>query len=330
MNAPGLTFIDSEAITTISSVLKCRDSDISGFTLLKKGMTNRSYVFSVNGQKYLIRIPGEGTERIINRKNEAAVYNTIRGLGICDDLIYIDPASGYKISRFLCDARVCDPEDISDLIKCMAKLRQLHELSLSVGHSFDIFEQISFYESLWEGTDSIYPDYLSTKERIFSLRTFIDPLDKQWCLTHIDPVCDNFLFYRFEKTDEERLQLTDWEYAGMQDPHVDIAMFCIYSLFDKYSSDRLIDIYFQNRCDMITRAKIYCYIASCGLLWSNWCEFKRKFGIEFGDYASHQYQYAKDYYVYAMDLIMTYNAFPERDPQRAHNSRDNDLGRQMK
>ena len=42
------------------------------------------------------------------------------------------------------------------------------------------------------------------------------------------------------------MQLTDWEYSGMQDPHVDIAMFCIYSLYNKEKCDRLIDIYFQN------------------------------------------------------------------------------------
>jgi len=41
-------------------------------------------------------------------------------------------------------------------------------------------------------------------------------------------VPDNFLFV--EKDGKEEIRLIDWEYAGMQDPHVDVAMFCIYSL----------------------------------------------------------------------------------------------------
>ena len=109
---------------------------------------------------------------------------------------------------------------------------------------------------------------------------------------------DNFLFY--QTGEGESLQLTDWEYSGMQDPHVDIAMFCIYSLYSKGQVDRLIDIYFRNNCDRQSRAKIYAYIAACGLLWSNWCEFKRSLGIEFGEYAFRQYRFAKDYYRYAL------------------------------
>jgi len=80
-------------------------------------------------------------------------------------------------------------------------------------------------------------------------------------------------------------------------------MFCIYSLYDRDAVDRLIDIYFDGRCDAATRIKIYCYIAVCGLLWSNWCEYKRRLGVEFGDYSLRQYRYAKDYFRYASEGI---------------------------
>ena len=82
----------------------------------------------------------------------------------------------------------------------------------------------------------------------------------------------------------------------MQDPHVDIAMFCIYALYDRAQADHLIDLYFENACSRENRIKIYCYIACCGLLWSNWCEYKRQLGVEFGEYSLRQYRYAKDYY----------------------------------
>lgn len=82
----------------------------------------------------------------------------------------------------------------------------------------------------------------------------------------------------------------------MQDPHVDIAMFCIYSFYDREQIDQLIDIYFYGKCDRKVRIKIYCYISAAGLLWSNWCEYKRNLGIEFGEYSLRQYRYAKEYY----------------------------------
>ena len=58
----------------------------------------------------------------------------------------------------------------------------------------------------------------------WNLRPYIEQWSGEKVLTHIDAVPDNFLF--IEKDGEEEIRLIDWEYAGMQDPHVDIAMFC--------------------------------------------------------------------------------------------------------
>ena len=89
----------------------------------------------------------------------------------------------------------------------------------------------------------------------------------------------------------------------MQDPHVDIAMFAIYAMYDREHIEELIDFYFENMCPDIVRTKIYCYIAVCGLLWSNWCEYKRICGVEFGEYSLKQYRYAKEYYEIAKGRI---------------------------
>lgn len=293
-------YLKSDALDTIASVFHVKQEDVVNIAVLKKGMTNRSFLFSVHGDKYIMRIPGEGTDKLINRTQEAEVFRTISGLGLCDDPVYINPENGYKITKFLEGVRVCDANSVPDLKCCMDKLRTFHQMHLSVSHTFDIFHQIEFYEDLWDGNPSMYKDYKTTKANVLSLKPFVDSLEKEWSLTHIDAVCDNFLFYKPDGEEKECLQLTDWEYSGMQDPHVDIAMFCIYSLYNKKQVDRLIDLYFQNKCDKVTRAKIYAYIAMCGLLWSNWCEFKRNLGVEFGEYALRQYRFAKDYYRFAI------------------------------
>lgn len=294
--------LKSDAINIIKDVFDCDEKDIVDINVLKKGMTNRSFVFSIKGSKYIMRIPGEGTDKLIKRKEEAEVYKTIAKSGLCDDPIYFNSLNGYKITKYLDDVRVCNKDSINDLQRCMSILRKFHNMKLHVEHSFDLYEKIDFYESLWGEDLSIFLDYNETKENVLSLRSFVDSIKKDYCLTHIDAVPDNFLFYRSNMGKEE-IQLTDWEYSGMQDPHVDIAMFAIYSIFDKDRCDQLIDIYFENKCDDITRAKIYVYIATCGLLWSNWCEYKRKFGVEFGEYSYRQYRYAKDFYKYATQLI---------------------------
>lgn len=106
----------------------------------------------------------------------------------------MSPETGYKITKFLDNARVCDPYAEEDVQKCMKKLRGFHECKLQVNHEFDLFGQIEYYESLRNGTKSMYRDYEETKRKVYELKTYIDKAPKNIALTHIDAVPDNFLF----------------------------------------------------------------------------------------------------------------------------------------
>ena len=281
--------LQTDAISIIQDCFNVEVDEIKNITVLKKGMTNRSFLFECQNQKYIMRIPGEGTDHLINRKEEADVYQALENRQICDDVLYMNPENGYKITAYLEDATNCDAENWDEVEACMTKLREFHELNLTVDHRFDIFGQIDFYESLWNGEKSYFKDYETTKTAIFELKKWIDTLEKNETLVHIDAVPDNFLFTK------DGIRIIDWEYAGMQDPHVDIAMFCIYSLYSREQVDHLIDLYFKGEVSPMIRTKIYAYIASAGLLWSNWCEYKRSLGIDFGEYSLCQYRYAKEY-----------------------------------
>ena len=231
--------LKSDAMAEIERVLSVSGEEITGIEVLKKGMTNRSFLFRCRGGRYIMRIPGEGTSLLINRRQEAAVYRTLDGKGICDEIVSINPENGYKITKYLEGARVCDPENPEDVQACMKKLRSFHEEHLSVEHTFSLFDQIAYYESLWEGEPSVYRDYSTTKAHVLELEAYLEAQPKV---------------------------------------------------------DALIDSYFTEGCPQEVRTKIYAYIAVCGLLWSNWCEYKSRLGVEFGEYSLKQYRYAKDYY----------------------------------
>lgn len=282
--------LNNEVITLISKELNVSTHEIYNVEALKKGMTNRSFMFCCRDKKYIMRIPGEGTEKLINRRNEAQVYNLVNKYGISDKLIYINPVNGYKITEYINNSRNCDANNMDEVKSCMRTLRAFHKLNLKVSYEFDLFGQIEFYEKLRNGNKSIFEDYDETKEKVYELKRYIDLQPKDYTLTHIDAIPDNFLFY------DDKVKMIDWEYASMQDPHLDIAMFAIYSYYDREQVDKLIDLYFDNNCEKSIRLKIYCYIAVCGLLWSNWCEYKLALGVQFGDYLQIQYNYAKTYY----------------------------------
>lgn len=293
--------LKSDIIDIIQESLNVTIKDINNITLSKKGMTNRSFLFEIKNQKYIMRIPGEGTDHLINRKEEGEVYSVINDLNISDDVIYFNSDNGYKLTKFIEKSRVCNLNSIDDLNKSMELLKKFHSYKLKVNHYFDLYEKIEFYESLWGNHQSLYNDYLTTKENIYKLKSIVESLPQEVGLTHIDAVPDNFLIY--EEEGIEKVKLIDWEYASMQDTHLDIAMFCIYSMYEKKQVDQLIDIYFKNKCSKKIRIKIYCYIAISGLLWSNWCEYKYTLGVEFGEYSLAQYRYAKEYYKLVMEEL---------------------------
>lgn len=292
--------LNVKELQIISEVFKVGLYEITDINVLKKGMTNRSFLFRCNQEKYIMRIPGEGTDKLIDREREYAVYKVLKDKNICDDVVYMNAENGYKITKYWSNAKTCDPFDFNSVRSCFEKLKQFHSLRLYVDHEFDIFAQIEKYELL-RGDHSVYKDYEETKRTVMSLKKFIDAQNKDYILTHIDAVPDNFLFVDIDGKTE--IRLIDWEYAGMQDPHVDIAMFCIYSMYDQEQIDKAIDIYFENDCVTDVRTKIYCYIAICGLLWSNWCEYKQSLGVDFGEYSLAQYRFAKIYSKKALDII---------------------------
>lgn len=280
--------LQSDSIKIIENILKTDLNGINNIKVLKKGMTNRSFFFEHNNDKYIMRIPGKGTDELINRRDEFETYEAIKDLEWTENILYLNPNNGYKLSKFIKNAKNCNPNDLQQVAKCMDLLRKFHSSNIKVNHCFNLYKQINFYEDLRNG-QSAYRDYNTVKKRVFKLRPFIEKNVKKKVLCHIDANPDNFIFSK------NHLYLIDWEYAGMQDPDIDIAMFAIYAMYDQQKIDKLIQLYYHNQCDSLTKQKIYAYIAACGLLWSNWCEYKQSLGLDFGAYSIAQYRYAKEY-----------------------------------
>ena len=286
--------LESNSFKIIKDVFCCNYNDILNVNPIKYGMTNRSFQFTVNEIKYIMRLPGEGTSKLINRKQENDVYQTISKYNISDEVLYFDPITGIKITKFIENSSVCDSLDFESVGKCFESLKQFHSLKLTVEHEFDIINKIELYEGLWNGKESNYKDYLSTKFNCLSLISYCRSNQSDYILCHIDSVPDNFLFYK--ENNKTNIRLIDWEYAGMCDPKVDLAMFIIYSIYDAANTEKIIDLFYDGECTIENRLCVYAYISLAGLLWSNWCEYKLQLGVDFGEYSLSQYKYAKDYY----------------------------------
>ena len=144
----------------------------------------------------------------------------------------------------------------------MALLRQLHRSGIQVDHSFDMRERIGFYENLCLAHGGIpFEDYREIRAQMNQLLDMLDQLHRPKVLSHIDSVADNFLFLP-----SGELRLIDWEYAGMCDPLIDIAMCAIYSYYDEERTDWLIRTYLEREPELEEQAAVYAYVALGGFL----------------------------------------------------------------
>lgn len=289
---------NNEALNTISKVFNIEQKNIKNFNILKSGMTNKSFIFNIDSSSYICRIPGAGTDKIIDRKKEFAVYNAIKPLNICEEIIYFDKYSGYKISKFYEDARNSDFNNIKDKKTCMKLLKKLHTTDINVDFEFDLIKEIDFYEKLCLNIAPIpFKDYFQVKEKNLEAYNKLNLSKRKKCLAHIDSVSDNFLIFN-----KGNAKLIDWEYSAMADPIIDIAMSSIYSFFNKEECDELLSIYMEGTPTNEDFKIYYTYISLSGLLWSLWGVYKSLLCEDFGDYTLKMYRYAKDFIKYVNKL----------------------------
>lgn len=295
---------DNRALELVSSVFHVPESEIHNIRCLKSGMTNKSFLFQVGTRHYICRIPGPGSELLVNRRQEAASYEAIQNLGISEHVIYLDSRTGYKISEFYEGSHNAHADNPEEMKACMAILRKLHNSRLTVPHSFDIRERIDFYERICMAANGpLFEDYDRVREQMDLLMNRLDQLNRPKTLSHIDSNPDNFICLP-----DGTVRLIDWEYAGMCDPLIDISMCAIYVYYKEEQMNKLAELYLERPATEEERMIIYSYAALGGFLWALWAVYKSSIGEEFGEYTLIMYRYAKDYFKKA-NLIWEQNGY---------------------
>lgn len=283
--------IKVDILDTIIEVFDVDYIDIKDIEQMKKGMTNLSFLFTVKKERYVFRVPGRGTDLLINRSEEATAYNKVKDLNISDEIVYIDPHKGFKITKFYEDITTVDPYNDEEVEKAMRVIRDLHEANLKVDHDFDIVERISHYKTICNDLKVEFPnDYYLISKKIDKIIDYISKNRKDKRLCHIDPVSTNFLVFN-----DKSMRLIDWEYAGMSDPIMDIAMFGIYQQYSDSQIDNLLKVYLEREPNTYEYKVFYGYVALTSYLWYLWTLYKEALGDHYGEYAMMEFDFAHNY-----------------------------------
>lgn len=203
-------------------------------------LTNRSYLVEPceldAGEAYVLRLPGKGTERYIDRAGELANARAAAAIGLAPPILHGDPDSGVMLSRYLRGAVPLSAERLREpgvLGAAVGLLKRLHGSGLAFRGEMRLYPKIDQYLAL-AGTAELR----ALRRQGERLRPLLEPGWNAWAPCHIDPAPGNFV------AAEGRHYLLDWEYAAMCEPLWDLAGLSIEGRFDGRQDAALIRLYF--------------------------------------------------------------------------------------
>lgn len=256
------------------------------------GMTNNNYKICIDGEYYILRVPGVGTENMISRDNEMINSKLASEIGINPWVFAYNEEAGIKVTRFIegaetLNARTAKKDNNMKLITNI--LRELHNSDIKMKNRFDVFEEIVKYEEILKNLNGkFFEDYNVIRPIVMSLKELMNQYGFELVPSHNDTVPENFV-----KDKNGKLYLIDWEYSGLNDEMWDLAAHSLECEFTEDDEELFLDMYFQGNIKKNNRFKILINKICQDFLWSIWTLIKESQGIDFGTYGMDRYNRAK-------------------------------------
>ena len=269
----------SEIIRNIKLVFRCDEEDIAEFRKVNEGLTNTSFIFRIKEKDYIYRHPGEGTESIINRKNEKRSLITAKKFGIDPTYVYMDADEGWKISEFVHEFREPDYSDFEDSKKIISVLKKLHSLDITVDYGMRPWEDSIIMERLLKEKDrDCFLEHETLKSKIETLysKTVGDGIEK--CFCHGDTYRPNWMI-----EPDGNVILIDWEYSGYSDPGIDIGYYIVDAMYGYDEAIRFIREYLKEDWTEQKEFHYMAYTAIIAYYWFVWAMYRESCGANMGD-----------------------------------------------
>jgi thiamine kinase-like enzyme len=249
----------TEVVARLSALLGPREG---GVAELEGGITNRNYRVNFGGTDYVVRLPGKRADILgIDRESERVATKAAAQLGIAPTVATMLDRPACLVTSFI-PGRVMMQEELRrpDALETVAaSLKAFHNSGTVLPSTFDPFELAERYGrigaehgvQLPEGFDAL------SKGAAAVQRAVRKGAGETPVPCHNDLLTANFML------DGDRIQIIDWEYAGMGDRYFDLGNFAVNNELDDQQEERLLSVYFGTPPDDRRRArlKLYRYVS---------------------------------------------------------------------
>lgn len=266
-----------------------------GIEPLGGGITNHNFVLTVTGRpdlpwggKYVMRIPGEGTDLFIDREREYRNAVSAAEAGVSPPILYSLQPEMCTVVPFI-EATTMHPDDLAGhrdrLEKVVDAMRRYHDKASFVNDIY-VFDMIRQYMDKARSVDAPMPDdmdwMLELGDEIEQAMRRDEPAP---VACHCDLLSENFML-----EPGGRMWVIDWEYGGMADPYFDLGDFCVeHPLSDDEERFILTRYCGSFREDRYARTMLHKIVAD--LWWSIWAMIQvrlSKIDFDFYEYGMNR------------------------------------------
>lgn len=236
-----------------------------------RSLSNKNFVIEISDEKYFLRIAGEGTELFSDREIEQKAYSLLQETGIVDEVFFLDPKTGMKISKFYENSRILNVNNEKDIEKYLDKLRLLHATGFDFIKTDSIFDRMVKYDEFVKEANGLKYYDKDIDKIIKILMTHENKLLQQMsCVSiHGDSSPNNTLV--LENGD---LILIDLEFVTMGDPYTDLATFAHDAEMTTEECLELLYLYLERKPNREEKYKFFIFAAVVSIMWYSWAVYK--------------------------------------------------------
>jgi len=233
------------------------------------GLTNLVFKIDIGKDRYVVRIPGEGTEEYIDREVESHNARVAARAGVSAEVIHADGGTGVMLTRYIDGIVTMTPDEFAardDAASRAGKaLKQMHNCGEDFQFRFELFAMIDDYLGILDKQKAELPKgYADLVRAAQPVRDALDQNPAVLAPCHCDPLCENFL------DNGERMWIVDWEYSGMNDPLWDLGDLSVEAGFSAAQDMEMMRAYCGGEPSAAKMGRLVIYKAMCDLLWTLW------------------------------------------------------------
>ena len=251
-----------EAVARVSlwNGQKVKVSQLSG------GLTNENYLVEAEGQKYVMRIPGQSTELLaIDRANEVHNTQAAATTGIGPMVLEHVPSLGVLVLEFIpgttMSAAALQSKEMA--ARMASSFHRLHGAPRFL-KDFNMFRLIEEYLAIVEAHQIAIPaGYRDRLPAVAQIEQAVAAGELPAVPCHNDLLCENFI------DDGIELRIVDYELSGNNDPCFDLGNTAQEAEFDQDLRAALCSAYFgRDDARQLARMNLFALMSDIG--WTLW------------------------------------------------------------